>query len=137
VRPAQERRLRELRSRLLVRAFSYRQRRHARGAWFRLRRLLALASEAYALPRDEGERLVAEGHQPEPVGREFEPSRIILFLPPDRLARVASARAVAVRLSAELLSAECLALVAFPQRSEPAPPPQRAPFPVPEPPGRR
>ena len=110
---AHARRLREMRSRMLVRAFDHRQRRHARGAWFRLRRVLAFASEAYALPPDEAERLIAEGHQPEPVGRELEPPRVIVFVAPERVASIASARPLAVRLSAELLAAECLALVAF------------------------
>jgi hypothetical protein len=76
--------------------------------------VLAFAGEAYALPRDEGERLVVEGYRPDPVGRELEPSRIVLFVPAERVARIASARPLAVRLSAELLSAECLALVPFP-----------------------
>jgi hypothetical protein len=110
----QERRLRELRSRVLVRAFDHRQRRHARGVWFRLRRVLALARDAYALPRDEAERLMAEGHRPDPVGQELEPPRVVLFVPAERVAEIASARPLAVRLSADLLSAECLALVQFP-----------------------
>jgi hypothetical protein len=113
VTAVQERRLRELRSRVLVRAFDYRQRRHARGVWFRLRRALAFASEAYALPRDEAERLIAEGHEPEPVGRELEPPRVILYVSRERVAAIASARPLAVRLSAEMLSAEFLALVPF------------------------
>ena len=54
VTAVQERRLRELRSRVLVRAFDHRQRRHARGVWFRLRRVLALAREAYAVPSRRG-----------------------------------------------------------------------------------
>ena len=111
---AQERRLRELRSRVVVRAFEYRQRRHARGVWFRLRRLLAFAREAYAVSRDDAEGLIAEGLQPDPVGRELGPPKTILVVPPDRAARVASARPLAVRLSAELLAAECLVLVPFP-----------------------
>jgi hypothetical protein len=98
---------------MLVRAFDHRQRRHARGVWFRLRRVLTFASEAYALPRDEGERLIAEGHQPEPVGHELAPPRLILFVPRERVTRTASARPLAVRLSAEVLSTECLALVPF------------------------
>ena len=109
----QERRLRELRSRVLVRALDYRQRRHAQGVWFRLRRVLAFASEAYALPRDEAERLIAEGHEPEPVGRELDPPRVILCVPRERVAAIASARPLAMRLSAEMLSAEFLALVPF------------------------
>jgi hypothetical protein len=110
---AQGRRLRELRSRVVVRAFDYRQRRHARGVWFRFRRLLAFAKEAYAIPRDEGERLIAEGYRPEPVGRELEPERVVLFVPAARVGAIATAQPLAVRLSAEVLSVECLALVAF------------------------
>ena len=111
----QERRLRELRSRVLVRAFDYRQRRHARGVWFRLRRALALAEAAYALPRQEAERLLAEGHYCDPVGQELQPPRIVLVVPGERVASIDSACPLAVRLSVELLSAECLALVPFPQ----------------------
>ncbi len=111
---AQERRLRELRSRVAVRAFEYRQRRHAGGVWFRLRRLLALASEAYAVPPDEGQRLLAEGWQPESVGSELAPSRLILVVPPDRAAQIPSARPLPVRLSSELLATDCLVLVPFP-----------------------
>ncbi len=110
----QERRLRELRSRVAMRAFEYRQRRHARGVWFRLRRLLALTREAYAVPREEGERLIAEGSRPDPVGWELAPSRLILVVPPSRAAQIPSARRLRVRLSAELLAAECLVLVLFP-----------------------
>jgi hypothetical protein len=108
-----ERRLRELRSRALVRSWDYRQRRHARGVWFRFRRALAAAREVYALPPDEARRLVAEGCTPEPVGLELEPPRLLLFVPAERAASIPSARPLAVRLSAELLSAECLALVPF------------------------
>jgi hypothetical protein len=114
VTAVQERRLRELRSRVLVRTFEYRQRRHARGVWFRLRRLLALTSRAYAVPRQEAERLIAEGCRPDPVGWELAPSRLILVVPPSRAAQIPSARPLAVRLSAELLAAECLVLVPFP-----------------------
>jgi hypothetical protein len=117
---AQERRLRELRSRLLVRSWDHRQRRHARGVWFRLRRVLAATDEAYALPSDEAQRLVAEGYQPVPVGLELEPPRLMLFVPAERVAQIASARPLAVRLSADLLSAECLALVPFAAEAGPA-----------------
>lgn len=112
--PLQERRLREMRSRVLVRAFEYRQRRHARGVWYRLRCALALSKEAYIIPALEADRLVAEGHRPAPVGRELEPSRTIVFVPAARVAQIVSARPTPVRLSAELLGAEALALVPFP-----------------------
>jgi hypothetical protein len=109
-----ERRLRQLRSRVLVRSWGYRQRRHARGVWFRLRRLLADASEAYAIPREEAEALLALGQKSEPVGQELEPPKLILFVSALRIARMASARPLALRLSADLLAADCLALVPFP-----------------------
>jgi hypothetical protein len=63
-----ERRLRQLRSRLLVRAWDYRQRDHARGVWFRLRRVLADAAEALAVSEEDVWQLVAEGHELVPVG---------------------------------------------------------------------
>jgi hypothetical protein len=113
VTTAQGRRLRELRSRLVIRAFDHRQRRHARGVWFRFRRVLTSAREAYALHLEEAKQLIAEGHRPEPVGRELEPKRIILFVSAERVGRIPGARALAVRLSAEMLSVECLALVPF------------------------
>ena len=111
--PALERRLHQLRSRVLVRSWDYRQRRHARGVWFRLRRVLADASAAYAIPSDEARRLIAEGYRAEPVGAEIEPPKLIVFVPAERLAQIASARPVPVRLGGEWLSAECLALTPF------------------------
>ena len=111
--PSLERRVKQLRSRVLVRSWDYRQRRHARGAWFRLRRVLADASAAYVIPSDEARTLVAEGHRAEPVGDEIEPPKKIVFVPAERLAQITSARPVPVRLGGELLAAECLALTPF------------------------
>lgn len=112
--PATDRRLRQLRSRQLVRAWDYRQRHHSRGVWLRLRRVLADAASAYAVSPEEVERLVAEGHALEPVGSELAPRRLIVFVSPERVRRLASARPLVVRLSAELLAAEGLALTRFP-----------------------
>jgi hypothetical protein len=108
-----ERRLRQLRSRVLVRSWNYRQRGHARGVWFRLRRVLAQASEAYAITREDAEDLVAEGHRADPVGQELEPPKLIVYAAGRRVARIASARLLPMRLGAELLESECLALVPF------------------------
>lgn len=111
--PSLERRLRQLRSRVLVRAWEYRQRRHARGAWYRLRRVLADAGEAYAISSQEARELIAEGYPSDPVGQELEPPRLIVFAPAERIARIAAARPVPIRLGAELLAAEGLALTRF------------------------
>lgn len=111
--PATERRIRQLRSRVLVRSWDYRQRRHARGIWFRLRRVLADASEAYAITHQDAEALLAEGYRAEPVGQEIEPPKLIVFAPAARVAGLASRRPLAVRLSQDLLLADGLALVPF------------------------
>jgi hypothetical protein len=50
----------------------------------------------------------------DPVGGELEPPKIVVLAPAARVARIASARSLALRLSAELLSAESLVLVPFP-----------------------
>lgn len=112
-----EQRLRQLRSRVLVRSWDYRQRRHARGVWFRFRRVLADASEAYAVTREDAAELLAEGYKAEPVGEELQPPKIVVFAPAARVVRLASARALTVRLSTDLLAAECLALVPFAHRA--------------------
>ncbi len=111
--PSLERRAEEMRRRLLVRAWEYRQRDHARGVWTRLRRLLADANAAFAIPCDEANRLAAEGFRVEPVGQSLQPPKVVLFVPADRVARIASARPVPLRLGPELLETECLALTPF------------------------
>lgn len=108
-----EQRVRQYRSRMLIRAWEYRQRRHARGVWFRLRRLLAGASHAYVISQQDAEQLRAEGFHAEPVGREIEPPKTIVVAPAHCLAVLTNAREVPVSLSGELLIAECLLLVPF------------------------
>lgn len=108
-----ERRLRQFRSRQLVRSWEYRQRDLARGVWFRFRRVMADTREAYAVSMAEARELVREGHAVDPIGQALEPPKVIVFAPAARVARLASARPLAVRLSADLLAAECLALVPF------------------------
>jgi hypothetical protein len=110
---ALERRVRQVRARTLVRTWEYRQRRHVRGVWFRLRRVLVDASAAFVITADEAARLLAEGHRAEAVGNELEPPKLIVFAPADRVAQIASARAVPVRLDSQLLAAPCLALTPF------------------------
>jgi hypothetical protein len=113
VRPALERRVAELHRRVLVRSWEYRQRRHARGVWFRLRRLLADASAAFVISAEDASALLVEGFPAEPVGRELAPPKVILFVPSDRIARIPSARPVPVRLGRGVLEAACLALTPF------------------------
>ena len=115
--PALERRVRELRARVLVRSWDYRQRHHARGVWFRLRRVLAEASAAFVVAPEDAAALVAEGCRAEPVGESLEPPKLIVFAAAERVARIGSARAVPVRLGRDVLEARHLVLTPF----EPAP----------------
>jgi len=108
-----ERRARQYRSRRLIQAWDYRQRHHARGAWFRLRHLLAGASRAFVIAPEAAAQLRAEGLMTEPVGTEFEPPKVIIRTSRNRVAGLASAREVPVALTAELLSARFVALVPF------------------------
>lgn len=108
-----DQRLSQLRSRLLIRSWEYRQQRHARGVWFRLRRVLAQASDAYVVSQTEAAALMAEGCRPEPVGSELDPPKLMLFARAERVSKLTSAEPVPVRLGAELLQAECIVLVPF------------------------
>lgn len=110
---ALERRVEALRRRVMVRSWEYRQRHHARGAWFRLRRALADAEAAFEIPPEEADRLIAEGYRCDPAGEAFEPRKVILSVPAHRLARVPGARPVPMRLGADLLQASHLALIPF------------------------
>ena len=78
-----ERRVRQYRSRMLIRAFDYRQRHHAGGVWFRLRRLLAGTSQAYLVSENEADLLRQEGFRVEPVGREILSATCLVLVPFD------------------------------------------------------
>jgi hypothetical protein len=112
-----QRRARQIRANALVRRWEYRQRHHARGVWFRLRRLLAESKSAWRLSEEDALRLIAEGYAPEPVGDELEPPAVILFVPEERLETVASRQAVGLRLCADLLQSRFLALARWPAPS--------------------
>ena len=78
-----ERRVRQYRSRMLIRAFDYRQRHHAGGVWFRLRRLLAGTSQAYVVSENEAAQLRQEGFRVEPVGGELLSAACLVLVPFD------------------------------------------------------
>ncbi len=111
-----ERRLRQLRSRALIRAWAFRQRDRSHGVWFRLRRVLADAREAWEIPEIEAQALIAEGNPAAPVGAELEPPRLIVFASRARVERIAGARELPVGLGADLLEAQALALTPFDSR---------------------
>lgn len=109
-----ERRVRDLKARTTIRAWEYRQRRHSKGVWFRLRRVLAEARAAYVISDAAALGLLARGYAPEAVGAELAPPKTIIFVPEEIIAAAApDARRAAVRLDADLLSATSIALVRF------------------------
>ena len=121
-------RARRARAQSAVRAWEYRQRHHAKGFWFRLRRLLADTASAWSLPEDEARRLIAEGYEAADVGSQLEPPKVLVVVPEERLRAVPGRVPVELRLGPELLGARCLALVPFPhgdQAAAPAAPPAR------------
>jgi hypothetical protein len=121
-------RARAVRARAAVRAWEYRQRHHAKGVWFRLRRLLAATASAWTLPEEEARRLVAEGYESAAVGSLLEPPKILVLVPEERLQTVPGRAQIELRLGPELLGARCLALVPFRfPESGPGPSPPEAP----------
>jgi hypothetical protein len=106
-------RVRAVHGRAAVQRWSYRQRHLAAGVWFRLRRTLADAREAYVVSDDDARRLVADGYVPERAGLDLSPEKTILMVDETRVSSIASRRPVPVRLGPELLTASAVVLVPF------------------------
>jgi len=113
-----EHRARQVRARAVVRRWEYRQRRFAKGSWYRLRRLLADAQECWVAPGQAREQLLARGYRPVPVGHELAPAKDIFVVPVAEVEAVAGARRIRVGLTAELLQAACVMLVLFEPASQ-------------------
>ena len=109
------RRVKAARAADTLRRFEYRQRNHARGVWFRLRRLLSQAATAWEIGEEDARRLLDEGVRPRRVGLEIEPRIRIFPISEERLQTLTRRRPLETRLSAELLAARDLALVLWPQ----------------------
>ncbi len=106
-----ERRARGARNRAALRAWEYRQRRHAKGVWFRLRRVLMNAEAAYAVSEKEARRLLDEGLLPEPVGGDLEPPKTLIFINRESLKEIEGRRKIPISLGHEFLEARWLVLV--------------------------
>lgn len=107
-------RVKAVRARALIRRWEYRQRNLAHGAWDRFRAALAHARDAYAIDEATAAALLAEGFAGDDRGRGLEPPRTIVWVTAERAERLVSARPLVLRLDAELLAAQYLALVPFP-----------------------
>lgn len=114
---AMQRRAKAVRARAAIRQWEYRQRNLAHGVWFRWRLLLARAEEAWAISAASMEALVERGAKPEPVGRELQPAKTIVFARREELP--SDARPLVVRLDAAMLEARWVVLVPFGHAPEP------------------
>lgn len=110
--PKLEARLKELKARVAIRDFNYRQRNHAAGVWFRVGRVLTSTERAYAIDEADAARL----GDPEPAGLELQPPKRLFFVGGEQLASLPSRREIPVRLGPEMLAARCVAFVGFPGR---------------------
>lgn len=106
-------RVRKIRERTLVLAWEYRQRAHSKGTWFRLRRALVDAKEAWKIDEIDADTLVAQGNAPLEVGRELEPPKRLFVAREEVLETLRSRRRIPVALSAELFEARSVVLVPF------------------------
>jgi hypothetical protein len=105
-------RVRRMRERALIRTWEYLQRNYAKGVWFRFRRVLVDAAQAWIVDDRDADRIESEGSVPLSIGGEFDPPKRLFFLTVEQLAAVSSRRRVPVRLCCEVLQARNLVLIA-------------------------
>ena len=110
-------RAQRMREQSLIRAWEYRQRASSNGAWYRFRRVLVDAAEAWIISEADADSLEASGHVPHPVGSELVPRKRLFFLTRKEWEAVPHRRQVPVNLHAELLLARSLALLPHESRS--------------------
>ncbi len=104
-------RVRHMREQSLIRAWEYRQRSSSNGVWYRFRRALVNAAEAWIISEADADALEARGCTPHPVGREFDPPKRLFFLGRDELETILQRKQVPVRLHGELLLAPSVVLL--------------------------
>lgn len=104
-------RVKRARERALIRSWEYRQRRHSHGVWYRLRRVLVDAAQAFAISAEQAAQLEAAGYESLPVGRELEPRKSLFIVDEQCLSTLSNRREVRVGLGSDLLSAEHLVLL--------------------------
>lgn len=102
-----------VRARVAVRRWELRQQSHAKGVWYRLRRLLAGSARVFSVSDADMQVLLARHAEPHPAGLELHPERIIVAVTLEESSALPSAREHRVALSAELLAARNWVIVPF------------------------
>jgi hypothetical protein len=106
-------RVRQIRSRTVIRRWEFRQRDHARGTWYRIRRLLAGSRQVFVVSDPDFDRLLSVGRTQHPVGTKLHPERRIVSATLAEATSLSSARELDVRLSSQLLGERNWVLVPF------------------------
>jgi hypothetical protein len=106
-------RIREIRARVRIRRWEYRQRNLAHGAWLRLRTALAHAEHAFRISDELYAEFVASGGRIDDRGAGQEPPRHIVWISPAQASALDGACELALHLNADMLAAQHLALVGF------------------------
>ena len=104
-------RIREIQARGRIRRWEYRQRNLAHGAWLRFRTALAHAERAFHVSPELYESLVASGGKVDERGAGLQPPRRIVWITSTQV--LDGAHELGLRLDADMLAAEHLALVSF------------------------
>ena len=102
-----------MKHRAALMGFEYRQRNHANGVWFHLRRALADSRRAYTISESVAQELLLEGAQKVEAGERLEPPKVIFVVSEKRMKAVSEKHPIAVRLGPEFLTAQFIALSPF------------------------
>jgi hypothetical protein len=105
--------IRAIHARGRVRRWEYRQRNLAHGAWLRFRTALAQAERAFLVSPEIYESLVENGGKLDERGAGLQPPRRIVWITSKQLFALDGAHELVLRLDADMLGAEHLALVPF------------------------
>jgi len=106
-------RLRQMRARAEIRAWEARQIGHARGVWFRLELLFARSRRALAITAADAALLRASGFEPEAIGEELQPAKLIFVVSQDRLPAAIVGENVPLQDDRQLLLTPALLLIPF------------------------
>jgi hypothetical protein len=106
-------RLRGIRARVAIRKWEARQAAHAGGVWFRLNLLLASTRCALVITAEEAAALRAAGFEPESVGAELEPPKLLFVVSEDMVPPSIRGTEVPLHDARQILLAPALLLIPF------------------------
>ncbi len=106
-------RVSRIKSRSRIVRWENRQRKHSKGSWYRLQRLLADAAEMYIIDDETAAIIKKKGFSAHPAGKLFHPELNIFIIPEDQIPDLPEAEKRFPRLTAEMLQERNFILVPF------------------------